>query len=233
MQPAATVVPLRTVASESITGRSAPETVSPRYNCRRHVADPLDGSACGASGNSDQDRPVRISRSIGALICSTTRGGQICRRQSTPVVARTNEPLHVLINALSDTLKGESTRNASAPTAGQGSFERSVLLLGSGCIAGLLEVLIRAGVTRDSAARHIATQAASLKVLDRKGQRVTAKNIVTWRARANDDLPSAGTAAFKKLASPHIADQEEAESYVRDALSALAIRGHGRDRNSE
>jgi hypothetical protein len=142
-------------------------------------------------------------------------------------------PLHALINALSDTLKGGQPNMLRPRRRGKGAPKDLSFSSAQGVLAGLLEILIRVGVPGDAAARSIETQAASLRILDRSGQRITAKNIVTWRARANDDLASAGTRAFKKVVSLDIANQEDAESYVRGALQALANRGHGRDRNSD
>jgi hypothetical protein len=142
-------------------------------------------------------------------------------------------PLHALINALSDTLGGARPEILRPRRRGEGAPKDQSFSSVQGVLGSLLEKLIRAGVPRDSAARSIATQAASLKILDRNGRRITAKNIISWRARTNDDLASAGTAAFRKVASPDIASQEDAESYVRGALQALANRGHGRDRNSD
>ena len=145
-------------------------------------------------------------------------------------------PLHTLISALSDALKGAQPEMLRPRRRGKGPPKDLSFSSVQGVLAGGLEVLIRAGVPREAAARWIATQAASLKILDRKGHRITAKEVVTWRARADGDLAAAGTAAFKKVASARIADQEEAKRYVRDALLALANRGHGRvprDRNSE
>jgi hypothetical protein len=150
-----------------------------------------------------------------------------------PSLRGLTSPLHALINAVSDTLKGAQPDMLRPRRRGKGAPKDLSFSSVQGVLASLLEVLIRAGAPRDSAARSIATQAAAHKILDRKGQRVTAKNIIAWRARANDDLPSAGTAAFKTVAHPHVTDQKAAERYVQGALRSLADSGHGRDRNSE
>lgn len=142
-------------------------------------------------------------------------------------------PLHALINALSDTLKGSQSEMLRPRHRGKGPPKDLSFSSVQGTLAGALDVLIRVGTPSDSAARRIEAQADSLKIRDRKGQRVTAKQVIDWRARAKDDLPAAATAAFKRVTAPDIADQDEAKLYARDVLLALVSRGHGRDRNSE
>jgi hypothetical protein len=141
-------------------------------------------------------------------------------------------PLHSLINSLSDTLRGGQPAMLRPRRRAKGPPKDQSFASVQGILSGALDVLIRTGMPRDSAARFVATQAESLKVSDRNGQRLTAKEIIARRARAGDDLPATGSAAFKKLASLTLADQKSAKSHVRDALEALSNRGHGRDRNS-
>ena len=72
-------------------------------------------------------------------------------------------PLHALINALSDTLKGAHPEVLRPRRRGKGAPKDLSFSSVQGVLAGLLEVLIRAGVPCDSAARSIATQAGASK----------------------------------------------------------------------
>jgi hypothetical protein len=142
-------------------------------------------------------------------------------------------PLHALINALSDTLKGRRPELLQPQHRGKGAPRNQSFASVQGTLAVHLEVLIRVGVSPNAAARFIATQAASHQILDRDGTAITSRTIISWRARANDDLPTDATKIFNKAADLRIANREEAKKFVRDSFQALANRGYRRARNSE
>ena len=142
-------------------------------------------------------------------------------------------PVHSLIHALSDTLRGGQPALLRPRRKGKGPPRDQSFSSIQGAVAGALEIMVRGGIQVDSAARLVATIAHSHRIRDRKGQRLTAKQVMTWRDRAGDDLPPTGSAAFKKITSLKVADQEEAKKYVHEIILALADGGLGADRDSE
>jgi hypothetical protein len=97
-------------------------------------------------------------------------------------------PLHELINALSDTLKGGRHTLLQPRRLGKGAPKNQSFSSVQGVLGAALDALMRAGIPRNSAARFIASHAESLKIRDRNGHRLTPKEIVAWRARAGDDM---------------------------------------------
>jgi hypothetical protein len=142
-------------------------------------------------------------------------------------------PLHALINALSDTLKGGRPEMLRPQRRQKGPPKDQSFASVQGTLAAMLDVLIRVGVPSGSAARNIAKQAKSFKIFDRYGQPIAANEIISWRSRVDDGLPADATKVFKKLARHDITDPAEAKRKIRETFEVLANRGHGRDRNSK
>jgi hypothetical protein len=145
-----------------------------------------------------------------------------------PSLGGLTSPLHALVNALSDTLKGGRPEMLRPRPRTEGAPKNLSFSSTQGILAGLLEMLIRVGQPRESAARFIATKAAALKIVNRNGQRISAKNVIAWHHRRGGDLSAAATSAFKKVTTPQITDVDEANRCVLDSLRCLAERGHGR-----
>jgi hypothetical protein len=142
-------------------------------------------------------------------------------------------PLQALIAALSDTLRGGRPALLHPRQRGKGAPKDQSFSLVQGVLAGALDVLVRAGMPRDMAADFVANQANLRGVHDRKGQRVAAKQVIAWRARAGDDLAAAGYAVFKTFASHNVADQDTAKDFVLGQLLAVENAGFGQDRNPD
>ena len=138
-------------------------------------------------------------------------------------------PVHSLIHALSDTLRGGQPALLRPRRRGKGPPQDQSFSSVQGALAGALEVLVRAGMPLQSAARWVTAKANSHGIRDRKGQNLSASQVIAWRARAGDDLPATGSAAFKKVSSRPSADQEAAKLYVKGVILALADTGLGAD----
>jgi integrase len=140
-------------------------------------------------------------------------------------------PLHALIHALSDSLRGGQPALLRPRRRGTGPPKDQSFSSIQGAVAAALEIMVRAGMQVDSAARLVTTMAHSHGIRDRNGQRLTAAQAINWRHRAGDDLAPTGTAAFKQIASLRVADQEQGKEYVREIIGGLVDGGLGADRD--
>jgi hypothetical protein len=145
-----------------------------------------------------------------------------------PSLGGLTSPLHALVNALSDTLKGGKPEMLRSPPRAKGPPKDQSFASVQGVLAGALETLIRADMPGAQAARFVANEASRLRISARNGEPISQNSIIQWRHRQGGDLSANATAAFKKVTTPRFSSLADAKVYVRGSLHSLARRGHGR-----
>jgi hypothetical protein len=137
-------------------------------------------------------------------------------------------PLQTLVLALSDTLKGGKPEYLKHSVGGTGRPSDLSFASLQGAVAGAMALIIAAPggrVSRDSAATLVSKRAHHFGLRDHKGQRITKKQVASWRDRVGVDLPEAAADVFRSIIEIRPESECAAKAHVDHIFQAVALAG--------
>ena len=144
-----------------------------------------------------------------------------------PGQGRLTRPLNQLLLALHDRLEGGSPVLLGPRGSGRGAPGNQSQRFTPGALAGLMDVLMQAGVPKLEASQIVRSAAFSAKLRDHKGEEITATQIASWRDRAETTLSPHAKAIYAKVQALPVSDRASAMAHMDNVIQALNEVGLG------